>query len=59
VYRNYVRRDSGFPRADCYGKTHKMVDKERNIIPSACAMGLEGFVAITALIAACSLEPGD
>jgi carbon starvation protein len=51
---------SGFHALIASGTTPKMVEKEKHILPIGYgAMVLEGFVAITALIAACSLEPGD
>ena len=51
---------SGFHALVATGTTPKMVSDERSILPIGYgAMLLEGFVAVTALIAACSLEPGD
>jgi len=51
---------SGFHSLIASGTTPKMVDRESHIRPLAYgAMVLEGFVAVTALIAACALEPGD
>jgi carbon starvation protein len=51
---------SGFHALIASGTTPKMVDKESDIRPIAYGgMLLEGFVSVTALIAACSLEPGD
>ena len=51
---------SGFHALIASGTTPKMIDKERQIRPIGYgAMVLEGFVAITALVAACALEPGD
>ena len=51
---------SGFHSLIASGTTPKMIDKESQIRPIGYgAMVLEGFVAITALVAACALEPGD
>ncbi|MCE9590512.1 MAG: carbon starvation protein A [Planctomycetes bacterium] len=51
---------SGFHSLIASGTTPKMVNKERDIRPIAYgAMVVEGFVAVTALVAACALEPGD
>ncbi|MEI6082857.1 MAG: carbon starvation protein A [Verrucomicrobiota bacterium] len=51
---------SGFHALIASGTTPKMLNKESDIKPIAYgAMVIEGFVAITALIAACALEPGD
>ncbi|MEN6451241.1 MAG: carbon starvation CstA family protein [Thermoguttaceae bacterium] len=51
---------SGFHALIASGTTPKMVDRESDIRPIGYgAMLLEGFVSLTALIAACSLEPGD
>lgn len=51
---------SGFHSLIASGTTPKMINKESDIKPIAYgAMVIEGFVAITALIAACALEPGD
>ena len=51
---------SGFHALIASGTTPKMVDRESDIRPIGYgAMLVEGFVSITALIAACSLEPGD
>jgi carbon starvation protein len=51
---------SGFHGLIASGTTPKMVDRESDIRPIGYgAMLLEGFVSLTALIAACSLEPGD
>jgi len=51
---------SGFHALIASGTTPKMIARERDIRPIGYgAMVLEGFVAITALIAACALEPGD
>jgi len=51
---------SGFHSLIASGTTPKMIAKESHIRPIGYgAMVLEGFVAITALIAACALEPGD
>ena len=37
-----------------------MIEKESDIRPIGYgAMVVEGFVAVTALVAACALEPGD
>src|SRR5207237_1302101 len=42
------------------GTTPKMLNKESDIKPIAYgAMVVEGFVAVTALVAACALQPGD
>lgn len=51
---------SGFHSLIASGTTPKMINKESDIKPIGYgAMVLEGFVAITALVAACALEPGD
>lgn len=51
---------SGFHALIASGTTPKMINKESDIRPIGYgAMILEGFVAITALVAACALEPGD
>ncbi|MEN6458972.1 MAG: carbon starvation protein A [Thermoguttaceae bacterium] len=51
---------SGFHALISSGTTPKMVNRESDIRPIGYgAMLLEGFVSLTALIAACSLEPGD
>ena len=51
---------SGFHGLISSGTTPKMVNKESDIRPIGYgAMLLEGFVSLTALVAACSLEPGD
>ncbi len=51
---------SGFHALISSGTTPKMLDRETDILPIGYgAMLLEGFVSVTALIAACSLEPGD
>jgi carbon starvation protein len=51
---------SGFHSLIASGTTPKMIYKESDIRPIGYgAMILEGFVAMTALIAACALEPGD
>ena len=51
---------SGFHALIASGTTPKMINKESDIRPVGYgAMLLEGFVSLTALIAACSLEPGD
>ncbi len=51
---------SGFHALIASGTTPKMINRERDIRPIGYgAMVLEGFVAITALVAACALEPGD
>ena len=51
---------SGFHALIASGTTPKMLNKESDIRPIGYgAMLLEGFVSLTALIAACSLEPGD
>jgi carbon starvation protein len=51
---------SGFHALVGSGTTPKMVDKETDIRPIGYGgMLLEGFVSITALVAACALEPGD
>ncbi len=51
---------SGFHALIASGTTPKMISKESDIRPIGYgAMILEGFVALTALIAACALEPGD
>ena len=51
---------SGFHSLIASGTTPKMIAKERHIRPVGYgAMVVEGFVAVTALIAACALFPGD
>jgi len=51
---------SGFHSLIASGTTPKMIYRESDIRPIGYgAMILEGFVALTALIAACALEPGD
>jgi len=51
---------SGFHSLVASGTTPKMVYKESDIrMLGYGAMVLEGVVAVTALVAACSLEPGD
>jgi carbon starvation protein len=51
---------SGFHALVASGTTPKMINKESDIRPIGYgAMLLEGFVALTALVAACALEPGD
>ncbi len=51
---------SGFHALIASGTTPKMISKESNMLPIGYgAMILEGFVALTALVAACALEPGD
>jgi carbon starvation protein len=51
---------SGFHALIASGTTPKMVNKESDIRPIGYgAMVLEGFVALTALVAACALDPGD
>ncbi len=51
---------SGFHALISSGTTPKMLNKESDIRPVGYgAMLLEGFVSLMALIAACSLEPGD
>jgi carbon starvation protein len=51
---------SGFHALIASGTTPKMIYRESEIRPIGYgAMILEGFVSMTALIAACSLEPGD
>jgi carbon starvation protein len=51
---------SGFHALIASGTTPKMIEKESDIRPIGYgAMVVEGFVAVTALVAACSLEPGD
>ena len=51
---------SGFHALVASGTTPKMIDKESDIRPIGYGgMLLEGFVSLTALIAACALEPGD
>ncbi|MGO9107810.1 MAG: carbon starvation protein A [Thermoguttaceae bacterium] len=51
---------SGFHALIASGTTPKMVNKESDILPVGYgAMLVEGMVSITALIAACALEPGD
>ncbi len=51
---------SGFHSLISSGTTPKMLDRERHIRTIGYgAMLVEGVVALTALIAACALEPGD
>ena len=51
---------SGFHALIASGTTPRMLNKESDIRPIGYgAMVLEGFVAVTALVAACALEPGD
>ena len=51
---------SGFHALVSSATTPKMIDKESDIRPVAYGgMLLEGFVSMTALVAACALEPGD
>jgi carbon starvation protein len=51
---------SGFHALIASGTTPKMLNKESDIRPIGYGgMLLEGFVSITALVAACALEPGD
>jgi len=51
---------SGFHALIASGTTPKMIYRESDIRPIAYgAMVVEGFVAITALVAACALHPGD
>lgn len=51
---------SGFHALIASGTTPKMLNRETDIKPIAFgAMVVEGFVAVTALIAACTLPPGD
>ena len=51
---------SGFHALIASGTTPKMISSEREIVGiSYGAMVVEGFVAILALVAACSLQPSD
>jgi len=51
---------SGFHALIASGTTPKMINKESDIRPIGYGgMLLEGFVSVTALVAACALEPGD
>ncbi|MFO0837685.1 MAG: carbon starvation protein A [Phycisphaerae bacterium] len=51
---------SGFHSLIASGTTPKMINRERDIRPIGYgAMVVEGFVAVTALVAACALQPGD
>ncbi len=51
---------SGFHALVASGTTPKMLNKESDIrVIGYGGMLLEGFVSITALVAACALEPGD
>jgi len=51
---------SGFHALIASGTTPKMIYRESDVRPIGYgAMVLEGFVAVTALVAACALEPGD
>ena len=60
LHRHHVRGCPGFHALVGSGTTPKMIDRESDIRPIAYGgMLLEGFVSIAALVAACSLEPGD
>lgn len=51
---------SGFHALIASGTTPKMINRESEIrMIGYGAMVVEGFVAVTALVAACALEPGD
>jgi carbon starvation protein len=51
---------SGFHSLIASGTTPKMIERERDILPVGYgAMLVEGFVGVIALVAACSLHPGD
>ena len=51
---------SGFHALIASGTTPKMIYRESDIRPIGYgAMIIEGFVSVTALIAACALQPGD
>ncbi|HOJ22435.1 MAG TPA: carbon starvation protein A [Armatimonadota bacterium] len=51
---------SGFHALISSGTTPKMIYRERDILPIGYgAMLVEGFIAVTALVAACALGPGD
>jgi carbon starvation protein len=51
---------SGFHALIASGTTPRMINRERDIRPIGYgAMVVEAFVAVTALVAACALEPGD
>ena len=51
---------SGFHALIASGTTPKMLNRESDIRPIGYgAMVVEGFVAVTALVAACALQPGD
>jgi carbon starvation protein len=51
---------SGFHALISSGTTPKMINRETDIRPVGYgAMLMEGFVSLTALVAACALEPGD
>jgi len=51
---------SGFHALIASGTTPKMINRESDIRPIGYgAMLVEGFVSVTALVAACALEPGD
>jgi carbon starvation protein len=51
---------SGFHALIASGTTPKMLNMESDVRPIGYGgMLLEGFVALTALVAACALEPGD
>ncbi len=51
---------SGFHSLIASGTTPKMIARESHVRPIGYgAMIVEGFVAVTALVAACALEPGD
>jgi carbon starvation protein CstA len=50
---------SGFHALICSGTTPKMLDNERHIAPIGYGgMLMEAFVAMSALVAACALQPG-
>ena len=52
--------NSGFHSLIASGTTPKMIYKESDIKPIGYgAMVIEGFVSLTALVAACALAPGD
>ncbi len=51
---------SGFHALIASGTTPKMINKESDIRPIGYgAMVVEGFISVTALVAACALMPGD
>ena len=61
LHRHHVRGDLGLSRADRLGH-HAEDDRTRNPTSARSATARwwsKGFIAVTALVAACALEPGD